>query len=125
MFGLGSAGRLRRPPLAGANLLGRAEGAIPVPVVSGREPEVVKNSHDPVTTRTEWHPLVPYLPKFEPGRFISDKGKGTIAGALRHGSPKMLHLRTCQRNARHGRAFLTKLIVGRSLLAYVRSITLG
>jgi hypothetical protein len=111
--------RATRPiALAAVNLLPRAEGAIPIPVVSGREPEVVKNCHDPVTTGTKWHPFVPYFPEFEPGRFITDKGEGTIAGALIHGSPKMLrHPRTCQRNARHGRAFLTKLIVGQSLLA--------
>lgn len=111
--------RATRPiALAAANLFPRAEGAIPIPVISGREPEVVKNCHDPVTTGIKWHPFVPYFPKFEPGRFIADKGEGTIAGALIHGSPKMLHHpRTCQRNARHGRAFLTKLIVGQSLLA--------
>ena len=111
--------------LVGAHLLRRAEGAIPVPLFSGREPEVVKNSHDPVATRTEWHPFVPYLPKFEPGRFITDKGEGTIAGALIHmGPPRCFNSEPA--NAMHataGRFLRSSLWADRRLL-YVRSITL-
>ena len=74
--------------LTSANMLSRAVGAVPMPVVSGREPEIVKDGHDPVATGTKRHPLVPDFPKFDSGPLIADQSEGAIAGALAHGPPR-------------------------------------
>ena len=70
-----------------AGLLTRVVGPNPVAVISSGKPEVVNDNHDLVAVRTERHTLVPDLPKIEACRFITDKSKGPIAGAVNHSFP--------------------------------------
>ena len=84
--------------------IARAERAIPIPVISGGEPEIVEYRHDPVPAGAKRHPLVPDLPELEAGNFITNEGKRTIAGPLTHeiipqaGIPPVLG--TCHRTPR-------------------------
>ena len=57
------------------NFLARPEGAIPIPVVSSHEPEVMEESDDFVSTGTERQSLVPNFPKFDPRPVRHGRGR--------------------------------------------------